>query len=470
MSLSLLQQLQTGQLSSVYRASQQLEPITRLDLSAELTDFPLEILELADCLEVLDLSNNKLSELPDDFDRLQNLRILFLTSNYFTHIPPILASCPKLEMISFKSNKVTDVGEDVLPENTRWLILTDNQIKRLPRSMGKLQRLQKLALAGNCLSELPETMAQCKNLELARLSANTFTQMPNWLFNMPKLAWLAFSGNEFNRVEEGDELANAIIEVPLADIQLGDVLGEGASGLIYRGDWIKQPESLRGTDSFVAVKIFKGTVTSDGYAQDELECCLNAGEHKNLVKVVAQLDQSHEDRSDAEKRLGLVMQLIPSHYMNLGMPPSLQTCTRDTFKEGTVYTVTTVAKVAVQMADVMTHLYARGISHGDVYAHNTMINKDGDVLFGDFGAATNLASLPDAQTALIERVEVRAFGNLLDDLLGLCVIDFDVEAAERFEQETALFAQLSEVKERCLLEEVSQRPCFSEILALLVDG
>ena len=197
---------------------------------------------------------------------------------------------------------------------------------------------------------------------------------------------------------------------------------------------------------------------------------MNAGEHKNLVKVVAQLDQSHEDRSDAEKRLGLVMQLIPSHYMNLGMPPSLQTCTRDTFKEGTVYTVTTVAKVAVQMADVMTHLYARGISHGDVYAHNTMINKDGDVLFGDFGAATNLASLPDAQTALIERVEVRAFGNLLDDLLGLCVIDFDVEAAERFEQETALFAQLSEVKERCLLEEVSQRPCFSEILALLVDG
>lgn len=467
MSLSLLQQLQAGQLTSAYRASQQLEPITRLDLSAELSEFPMEILALADCLEVLDLSNNKLSELPADFDRLQNLRILFLTNNLFTHIPAILAACPNLEMISFKSNKVSVVAEDVFPVTTRWLILTDNQIERLPNSMGKLLGLQKLALAGNLLSDLPRSMKACKNLELARLSANKFTRMPDWLFKLPKLAWLAFSGNEFNRVEEDDQLTNRILEVPLADIQLGDVLGEGASGLIYQGEWIKQPESLRGTDKVVAVKIFKGTVTSDGYAQDELECCLNAGEHKTLVKVVAQLDQSHEDRSDAEKRLGLVMQLIPSHYINLGMPPSLQTCTRDTFKDGTVFDVTTVAKVAVQMAEVMTHLYACGISHGDVYAHNTMINKAGDVLFGDFGAATNLASLVDSQTALIERVEVRAFGNLLDDLLNLCVIDYDLEQVERFENETQLFALLSDLKERCLQEEVSQRPDFAEVVTAL---
>lgn len=459
---TVLKQLKAGKLTSAYRIGENLEPITRLTIAEELTEFPSEILELADSLEILDLSNNKLSELPDDFDRLQNLRILFLTSNAFTAIPAILARCPKLEMISFKSNKLTQFDEDVLPLDTRWLILTDNQLTGLPDSMGKLHRLQKLALAGNCLTQLPESMAQCKNLELARLSANQFSEMPDWLFAMPKLAWLAFSGNEFNRVAEDSEVILSVPEVPLANICLGDVLGEGASGLIYQGDWIEQPASLLGTDKTVAVKIFKGTVTSDGYAQDELDCCLTVGEHENLIKVVAQLDQSHQERQDAEKRLGLVMELIPHTFSNLGLPPSLQSCTRDTFNEGTVFEFDIIAKVAVQMAKTMAFLYSKGISHGDMYAHNTMINQQGDMLFGDFGAATNLNSLPQSQRDAMERIEVRAFGNLLDDMLSHVS-----HSASSADEDETVAATLIALRDRCLLEDVSQRPSFIEIQALL---
>lgn len=458
---TVLKQLKAGQLTSAYRAIQNLEPITRLTIAEELTEFPREILELADSLEILDLSNNKLSELPDDLDRLVNMRILFLTSNAFTSIPAILAACPKLEMISFKSNKLTQFDEDVLPVDTRWLILTDNQITRLPESMGKLHRLQKLALAGNCLTQLPETMAQCKNLELARLSANQFGEMPDWLFEMPKLAWLAFSGNEFNRVAEDSEIISSVPEVPLANICLGEVLGEGASGLIYQGDWIEQPECLAGTDKTVAVKIFKGTVTSDGYAQDELNCCLTVGEHENLIKVVAQLDQSHQERQDAEKRLGLVMELIPSSYSNLGLPPSLQSCTRDTFKEGTVFELDIIAKVAVQMANTMAFLHEKGISHGDMYAHNTMINQQGDMLFGDFGAATNLNTVAQSQKDAMERIEVRAFGNLLDDMLTRMSHSSASTADE------TIVATLTALRDQSLLGDVSQRPSFVEIQAML---
>lgn len=457
---TVLKQLQAGQLTSAHRATQNLDPITRLKIAEELTEFPREILDLADSLEVLDLSNNKLSELPDDLDRLVNMRILFLTSNAFTSIPAILAACPKLEMISFKSNKLTQFDEDVLPLDTLWLILTDNQLTGLPDSMGKLYRLQKLALAGNCLTQLPESMAQCKNLELARLSANQFSEMPDWLFEMPKLAWLAFSGNEFNRVEEGSELMSSVLtvpEVPLANICLGDVLGEGASGLIYQGDWIEQPECLAGTDKTVAVKIFKGTVTSDGYAQDELDCCLTVGEHENLIKVVAQLDQSHQDRQDAQKRLGLVMELIPKTFTSLGLPPSLQTCTRDTFNEGTVFELDIIAKVAVQMANTMAYLFEKGISHGDMYAHNTMINQQGDMLFGDFGAATNLNTIAQSQRDAMERIEVRAFGNLLDDML--------THSASAGDE--AVLTRLTALRDVCLLEDVSQRPDFIEIQTLL---
>ena len=449
-SLTNLHQLKAGELTSAYRASQQQNPIVRLQISANLTKFPLEVFDLADYLEVLDLSNNHLSALPDDLDRLVNLRILFLSNNDFEKIPAVLARCTKLEMISFKSNALTVVDENVLPIATRWLILTDNRIEQLPHSIGELHRLQKLALAGNRLRHLPESMADCHCLELARLSANNLTAMPDWLFQLPKLTWLAFSGNEFNRASTFSDSPEqpSVIDVSLTDIELGALLGEGASGLIYRGDWLIQPDSLIGSDNHVAVKIFKGDVTSDGYPQDELDCCLRAGEQENLIKVVAQLDQT-----DVDNKLGLVMELIPNSFYNLGLPPSLMTCTRDTFNHETQFDTYTIAKIATQMANVMLHLHKEGISHGDVYAHNTMINDKADVLFGDFGAATNLLSLPQSQRKAMEHIEVRAFGCLLDDLLSL---------HDAIDQSSVL-AALTQLKNQCMSKNLDMRPTFSTI-------
>jgi tRNA A-37 threonylcarbamoyl transferase component Bud32 len=452
-SLTSLQQLKAGELTSTYRTSQQQDPVVRLQISdltqnEKLYEFPREIFDLADCLEVLDLSNNYLCELPDDLDRLINMRILFLSNNEFEKIPSVLARCPKLEMISFKSNELTTVDENVLPVDTRWLILTDNRIQKLPHSMGQLHRLQKLALAGNQLTDLPASMADCQNLELARLSANQLTAMPDWLFQLPKLAWLAFSGNEFNRASNAVTASASIIAVALADIELAELLGEGASGLIYRGDWLAQPDSLNGTDNHIAVKIFKGDVTSDGYPQDELDCCLRAGEQENLIKVIAQLDQT-----DIDKKLGLVMELIPPSFYNLGLPPSLITCTRDTFEHGTVFDAFAIAKIASQMANTMSHLHENAISHGDVYAHNTMVNDQADMLFGDFGAATSLISLPQSQREAMECIEVRAFGCLLDDLISL----------NNTNEESAAWTALTALRNQCLFNNSGMRPRFVAI-------
>ena len=62
-----LEQLKTGQLVG----------IKQLKLAEGLTEFPMEILELADTLEVLDLSGNALSELPQELEKLTKLKIIF---------------------------------------------------------------------------------------------------------------------------------------------------------------------------------------------------------------------------------------------------------------------------------------------------------------------------------------------------------------------------------------------------------
>ena len=398
-----LQQLQSGEITPELLGSEK-----RFKLSQGLTEFPLELFAFAEQIEILDLGGNELSDLPDDFYRFSNLKILFLTDNVFEHVPEVLAQCEKLEMIAFKSNRVKTVAENSLPRSTRWLILTNNQIESLPHSMGELTQLRKLALAGNQLSSLPASMENCRELELVRLAANQLATLPEWLLSLPKLAWLGFSGNPVCGM--ADLSRCDLPRVDLANFQLNQPLGEGASGVIYHAHITDAVEHNE-----VAVKLFKGSITSDGYPQDEMQCCIQSGEHPNLIRVLSYITQADQ--------LGLVMELIPSKFSNLGLPPSLQSCTRDTFAQGMQFTSDRILKIAKHMANTLLHLHDRNISHGDIYAHNIMVTDDAQVLFGDFGAASDLNNLTRLQRQQMQAIEVRAFAYLLDDLLALAKHD-----------------------------------------------
>ena len=99
-----------------------LQGITRLTLSENLSSFPDEIFDLADTLEILDLSNNNLSSIPDDIKRLKKLKIAFFANNLFTHVPSAFKGCENLFMLGFKANRIEVFEEDVLPLNISWLV------------------------------------------------------------------------------------------------------------------------------------------------------------------------------------------------------------------------------------------------------------------------------------------------------------------------------------------------------------
>jgi hypothetical protein len=424
----------------------------RVKIAQGLTEFPGKLFELADTLEVLDLTDNQLTSLPDNFADLHQLKILFLSNNLFDHLPDVLGQCSNLDMIGFKANQIRTVSEASIPKQTRWLILTDNHIEQLPESLGQCHRLEKLALAGNRLTSLPSSMANCHQLALIRLSANQLNELPQWLFTLPKLAWLAFSGNRFSHVEHCDNTRVPTIE--LSQCSLGKLLGQGASGLIYQARLHTSPKTLASAlaaiaQDDVAIKLFKGMITSDGYPADELDCCLTAGEHPNLINVLAQINQPDQ--------LGLVMQLIPPSYANLGLPPSLQTCSRDTFEVHTSFTWQRIVKIGSQMADTLAHLHQNGISHGDIYAHNIMINPQDNVLFGDFGAASNLNKFTPEYQQLMQAIEVRAFGCLLDDMLNL------IELNPVDNTQSVQTLRLIQLAQDCMQTNIASRPNFKMI-------
>lgn len=459
--------------------------LTRLKLTCPLESFPLEILELGQTLEHLDLSGTGLSSLPTGFgSSLPHLRIAFFSQCAFSTFPRELAACSQLEMVAFRGNGITDIPEDALPPRLRWLIMTDNKLNSLPKSIGKCGRLQKCILAGNQLQSLPDEMRECKKLGLLRLSANKMDALPEWLFSMPELAFLSFAGNPCSRplAQNGKALngttdpngsahmngngsaakktihspnekphANGdsktkLTQVAWSDLEVQHTLGEGASGIISKGLWQIDPE----TKKEVAIKLFRGSLTSDGTPQDEMAAVIAAGQHDNIIDVLGRI-HDHPDEATGSFKGGLVMQLIPPHYHTLGQPPSMQSCTRDTYPVDAQLSLGNALNILAGIAAAAAHLHSRGISHGDLYAHNILTNDEGHALLGDFGAATVHSR---RVSPLLEKLEVLAFAHLVEDVVGLIPADENVQVVD----------MLQGLRFRCSDSEVHTRPDFDEVI------
>ncbi len=201
----------------------------------------------------------------------------------------------------------------------------------------------------------------------------------------------------------------------------------------------------------MAIKLFKGAVTSDGSPADEMNACIAAGQHPNLIDPIGSIHEHPEKR-------GLVLELIPPHYKNLGLPPTLDSCTRDAFHPSTILSIENCRNILLGIAAASMHLHERGIAHGDLYAHNILIDGNGHALLGDFGAATIYGrEYKDAQR--LERMEVFAFGHLVEDLLGLVERRVDGED----EKEGYVIEGLNLVHWKCTNPVVLERPSFEEV-------
>ncbi|KAK6846205.1 serine/threonine protein kinase [Apiospora arundinis] len=438
------------------------EPVTRLKITESLVSFPTEIFQHAASLVQLDLSGTGLSSLPDDFSCLTSLKVLFLSSCRFIEFPAVLSRCPALEMVAFRGNGMRNVPEDSLPPRLRWLILTGNEIESLPRSIGKCTRLQKCMLSGNRLTDLPEEMMNCQKLGLLRLSANRIQQLPGWLYEMPELAFLSIAGNPCTGgeldaseaaqvVEKGDkEEEEGLLKIPWSSLSVHSLLGEGASGIISKGTFTLP----NGTTQDAAVKIFKGSVTSDGTPMDEMRACMRAACHPNLIDTQGRII----DHPDGPDKKGLVMELIPPTYRTLGLPPSLESCTRDCFAPETTVTMAQGSGILHGIASAARHLHAKGVAHGDLYAHNILYDDAGHAILGDLGAAS-IYNNTVAERRAHEGLEVLALAHLMEDIWTLVKPGLSFSAAE-----LSAAVLLERLHKRCVVRQVANRPGLDEIV------
>ncbi|KAI3689110.1 hypothetical protein L2E82_47059 [Cichorium intybus] len=166
-------------------------------------DFPHSITNCS-LLEQLNITHTNLTgELPD-LSPMQSLRLLDLSSNFFTGAFPIsFINITNLEVVNFNENAGFDMWR--LPENITKLVKLKSMILStckvsglIPKSIGNMTSLVDLELSGNFLvGPVPREIGLLKNLQQLELYYNQLVGgIPEELGNLTELIDLDMSVNK----------------------------------------------------------------------------------------------------------------------------------------------------------------------------------------------------------------------------------------------------------------------------------
>jgi len=148
-------------------------------------------------LKVLILSENHLENLPKQIGQLSNLISLYLEENNLYKLPAEIGQLSNLSTFSLSYNKLDELPMEVgqLSKLT-VLSLSDNKLAELPMEIGQLNKLTVLSLSENKLAKLPTGIGQLSKLTVLSLGDNDFTVFPKEIGQLKNLSLLIFRDNK----------------------------------------------------------------------------------------------------------------------------------------------------------------------------------------------------------------------------------------------------------------------------------
>jgi len=158
----------------VFPASAQL--LDRIALDSVRTYRSLErAMKEPDAVYRLDLSGQKLKEVPEEIRQLRNLNHLDLGSNKLKSVPDWLGELVHMQELRISRNKLSDFPLGICKMlHLKRLDLSRNALTGLPPCIGKLTELFSLDLWSNDLEDFPEELENLVSLRFMDLRAIQF--------------------------------------------------------------------------------------------------------------------------------------------------------------------------------------------------------------------------------------------------------------------------------------------------------
>ncbi|KAI4894986.1 hypothetical protein NFI96_010794 [Prochilodus magdalenae] len=152
-------------------------PVANVNFSKnQLTEMPLRVVELKDTLADINLGFNKLSTIPVEFSKLQQLVHVDLRNNLLTSLPMELEALKKLRGIILSFNRFKafpDVLYHILTLET--ILISNNQVGAIdPVRLKVLDKLSTLDLQNNDIMQVPPELGNCTSLRALMLDGNPF--------------------------------------------------------------------------------------------------------------------------------------------------------------------------------------------------------------------------------------------------------------------------------------------------------
>nr|ACO15042.1 Leucine-rich repeat-containing protein 58 [Caligus clemensi] len=171
-------------------------------------------------LSVIDVSNNYLRDIPNSITSLVNLTSLILKNNHLTihSFPKNFKDSRNLRDLNLSANRLEEIPHQIYELGSlRNLSLGGNDIKEISKDLGDLHRLRYLYMGGNHLSELPREISKLRHLHALILCSNQLSSLPDGICSLYKLESLQLHSNKLTTLPIGLIKLKGLKELSLRD-------------------------------------------------------------------------------------------------------------------------------------------------------------------------------------------------------------------------------------------------------------
>ncbi|KAG0478250.1 hypothetical protein HPP92_012969 [Vanilla planifolia] len=175
---------------------------------SKLKVLPDDVLEVDTFVRTLDMSNNKVAEIPLDIGKLINMQRLVLTNNMIHSLPSTIGSLRSLKILTLDENRMAILPDEhifitpMVCSSISLFVCETMNTKKLKDAMDKAHALSLLNVSRNKLRTLPPSIGGCTSLEELQANDNSIEELPETLCNLVHLKSLLLNSNKVNKLPQ----------------------------------------------------------------------------------------------------------------------------------------------------------------------------------------------------------------------------------------------------------------------------